>query len=68
MTTREKMLKQGKVEEVLIVDFLTEHEFKLKQLHKQYIKESGDTKMSCMEFNLYIYHHAQDLVLNPSDN
>jgi hypothetical protein len=48
-------------------DFLMQHEAKLKKLHQQYQKDTGDI-MTFMAFADFVYHNAQDLVFNPSDN
>ena len=68
MTTREKMLKYGNLQDVLIVDFLCQFEKKLKILFEQFKKDTNQKDFDYMEFALYVFFHAQDLVLDPKDN
>lgn len=67
MTRRNQMIKEGQLADVLIVDFLTQHEDKLHELHKQYMSDTGDN-IEYMMFCISIYHDYQDLVLNPENN
>lgn len=48
-------------------DFITQHERKLKELHKQFMIDEG-VDIPFIEFADYIYNHAQGLVFNPSEN
>jgi uncharacterized membrane protein len=64
--TRKKAYKENP-EIARMTDFLVQHESKLKRLHKQYKKDTGD-KMEFFGFVAYIYNEAQDLVLIPENN
>ena len=50
-----------------MTDFLTQHETKLKELYKDLVDTTG-SDIQFLEFFDYVYHNAQDLVLNPKNN
>ena len=66
MTTREKAYKQNP-HIAAMTDFLTQHEAKLKTLHKKYQRETGE-KMPFLGFVGYVFENAQDLVIEPANN
>lgn len=66
MNARKKAYQQNP-EIAALTDFLTQHESKLKELHKQYEQDTKD-KIHFYAFVDYIFNNAQDLVLNPENN
>jgi hypothetical protein len=65
MTREEAYRKEPEL--AAITDFMTQHEKKLKKLHKKYQKDTGN-KIEFVDFVVYVYHNAQDLIINPEDN
>ena len=50
-----------------LTDFLTQNEKMLRKLHKKYQKDTGE-KMPFLGFVDFVYHNAQDLVIDPANN
>jgi len=64
---RQILMGIGDTNSVLIIDFINQHETKLKELWIKYEADTGDV-ISFEEFAAFIYHNAQDLVFDPIMN
>jgi hypothetical protein len=51
-----------------MTDFSIQHEKKLKQLHRKYVKETGQQIPYMPDFVFFMYQEGQDLVINPQLN
>ena len=64
--TRKKAYK-SEPELAAMTDFYMAHERKIKSLHRKY-KTDSENNISLLDFFNFIYHHAQDLIINPTLN
>lgn len=66
MTNRQKAYRDTP-KLAMMADFVTNYDKKLKELHMQYIKDTGES-IAYIAFCVYMYENAQDLIINEKLN